>query len=128
MGTQGPPGELGPTDLVFWGYFDGLSMTANETGGPTGLILFDRVSPGVYRLWLDRREGLVAVFASATGFDLSSTANSGVIVSTNIDFDAAGDRLVIEVVTIQIINDPAQGVLIASNVDTVFSLLVLDAP
>ena len=44
-GPQGLPGEPGPTDLIFWGSFSGISVTTFATGGPAALIVLSNSPP-----------------------------------------------------------------------------------
>lgn len=130
VGPEGQRGEPGPSDLLFWGSFSGLSPgTVFETGGQADLISFVRVARGVYRLTLDYprdASGGVAILATATGFALGTNVSAVGVINTNIDFAAAGDRLVIEIVSVNIINNPISGFVLFSNDDWLFSLSVFD--
>jgi len=130
-GPEGPQGPPGPRDVIFWGQFGGTGnrLVAYDTGGTVELLDYWVVAPGVYRLMLDYPEDPVnglAILASGTGFGLDWGVNSGVIVSTNQVFDYPGDRVVIEVVAIIVINDPLYGYAVLANGDVIFSIEVMD--
>jgi len=131
-GPEGPQGPPGPSDVIFWGDFSGVGgqLTVFDTGGTAELLDYWTVAPGVYRLMLDYPEDPVnglAILASGTGFGLEWGVNSVAIVSTNQVFEYPGDRVVIEVVAIILINDPLYGYAILANDDVIFSIVVMDA-
>jgi len=104
-------------------------MSVYDTGGPARLLDFWRVGPGVYRMELDYPEDPVnglAIIASGTGFGLQWGVNASVIVSTNQVFSYPGDRVVIEIVTVEIINNPLSGYVVLYNGDAMFSVVVYD--
>lgn len=138
QGSTGPQGETGatgpqgPSDLLFWGRFDGVTdasgIRALETGGSASLVSLTQTSPGAYRVVLNTIASTVgSVGVTATVPDNPTTNTGVVIVNANQSADATTGQLVLQVHVWSLSRDTQFNLLVMNPIESDFTLTVLDA-
>jgi len=127
-GPEGPPGPTGPQGdpfILSWGVYGGLPPeNIITTGGPVGVVLFARVSEGVYKIVFDISTGEIGVVAAvATGL---GTEIEGVNLTqlVGVSQDVNADNLTLNVVSVVSLADSI-GLL---DTDSLFSIIVFGDP
>lgn len=132
-GPTGPQGPEGPTDLLFWGTFNGVDPVSTlESGGKVALVNFERLDVGRYWVTLNinrNSAGNVGISVTPPGFNFGATDDVAFIAGASVAAGAPGTQLVIEVNTMSFSfsTAPVSGLLLLDPVDTAFNITVFDA-